>query len=944
MPGAVSALDPAGAPPIGREAELSELADLTRDLPAGGFRLRLVSGDAGAGKTTLVEAVGARSGAVVVRGQCVPTGGDGLPYAPVVGVLRGLIETFGAEAMLGWAGAGSGALGWLMPDVVPVSTAGDPQLQLFDAVGRTLAGAATTAGRLVVIIEDLHWSDESTRTLMRFLATTLGGSPILMLATFRPDELGRRHPLRPLVGELTRLPVVDRLDLGPLDPKQTNELIARLIGRRPTRAAAHAVFDRSGGFPFYVEEIVAAADSGAVPATIRDALAARLGALSDDALATVRLMAVIGRRIDHDLLAELSPRTSTELDHDLREAVDAAVLVADRHGYAFRHALLQEAVEESLLPGERVRLHRAVAEALESSEEAVTAQDRTPALALHWLAAQDVDRAFTWVLAAARSSGAAYFESLQMYERVLELYDLVPDASSRAGTFAQLLDEAIPVAYAAGEFDRALDLVERAIQATAADDAAGLVRRLIFRSRARSWLLLPGAADDLAAAAAMVPRVTQRETRLAVLFELAGFSLVTGGPDTLELARNALEAAAGDPALESRARNTLGSALVGWGQEEAGLAELELAIVGADTVREQLRNHVNHTEALVLVGDWERAIRTGQAGLAIAGSSGMQRSFGALLLGHIAEAQLAVGAWDAAGYTLADALDLSSVGRSDGVLRLLSAWLSLWRGDLEATGTALAEHRHLIGDDHPMPQYSIFAVEVDAEYALWSNDPQRAWRDVCSYLDHQRRFDVARGLPVLASGARAARMLDALDDGERRTRVRSGLAELPAIRLRPCWEPLIIAELTDDMADWRAALAATAGRMPPAHLPPYIRFRLAERLAQSKNRAEVKTLIGEAFVAAEALGAGLLIGRLGILATRVGVELSAAGGTGPLAALTARELEVLRLVAAGRSNSEIGSELFISTKTASVHVSNILAKLGVRSRTEAAAVAHRAGM
>jgi DNA-binding CsgD family transcriptional regulator/tetratricopeptide (TPR) repeat protein len=937
--------------PIGRDVELAELADLVRGLPSTGCRMQLIGGDAGTGKTTLVEATARAAAAAsegaagTVRGQCIPSGGDGLPYAPILGVLRCLLERYGRQKVLGWAGGGRAALGLLLPDLAGEHPVVDTQPVLFEAVAVLLRSAAAQ-GPLVVIVEDLHWSDESTRTMLRFLVSALDQAPVLFLVTFRTDELRRKHPLRSLLADLGRLAAVGRTDLAPLDRAATTALITRVLARPMSGRAAEQVFVRSGGIPFYVEEILAGADGAAIPATVRDVLGARLATLSDGALETVRLLAVIGRRADHELLANLSPRGSSRLERDLREAVEAGVLVADGLGYAFRHALLREAVEADLLPGERARLHRAVAEVLEPGPtDPAPDQERAYALALHWLGARDVDRAFVWSLRAARTPSAAPFEALQMYEHVLELWNVASSSESVAGSYSALLEEAASTAYTAGEFDRALELADRALADADPEDVPVRIRRLILRSRVRSWLLRPGAADDLEEASSLLPAVLDPQIRRAVLLELAGFSLITGGPDTIHLAREAL-AAADDERLRKRARSTLGSALVAVGREAEGLAELEAAFAAPGDVLGTLRDHVNYGEALVLVGQWQRAIDVTKAGLAVARSAGMERSLGALLLGHAAEALLAAGQWDAAADTLTDALALGSFGRSDGVLRLVSAWLSLWRGHPESAERILADHRHLIGDDHPLPQHSVFAIEVDAEHALWTGDPRRAWRAVCSYLDQQERFDAARGLPILASGAWAARVLDELEDDRRRARVGAALASLPTgMALLPCWSPLIEAELRGDEPGWRDAVEVLVQQPgAPAHLLPYAQFRLAEHLAVSRERAEAKTLISTAFSTAAALDARLLTIRLEVLATRAGLVLTSRSGSGPLAELTARELEVLRLVTAGHSNAKIGTELFISTKTASVHVSNILAKLHVRSRTEAAGVAHRSGL
>ena len=224
---------------IGREDELAALTAAYEHAASGALRIVLIGADAGAGKTTLVERFVAdladRAPApTVVVGQCVPMGGEGLPYAPVVGVLRALQSEFGEDIVREWAG--SRAIGILLPDLVePEPPSESRQLQLFEAVTRLWQRAAA-ATPLVVVLEDLHWTDESSRTLLRFLARSLARDPVLVIATFRTDELNRRHPLRPFLADLDRLPPVSRLALPTLDRAQVAQLVARVWGhprRRP---------------------------------------------------------------------------------------------------------------------------------------------------------------------------------------------------------------------------------------------------------------------------------------------------------------------------------------------------------------------------------------------------------------------------------------------------------------------------------------------------------------------------------------------------------------------------------------------------------------------------------------------------------------------------------------------------------------------------------------
>jgi DNA-binding CsgD family transcriptional regulator len=258
----------------------------------------------------------------------------------------------------------------------------------------------------------------------------------------------------------------------------------------------------------------------------------------------------------------------------------------------------------------------------------------------------------------------------------------------------------------------------------------------------------------------------------------------------------------------------------------------------------------------------------------------------------------------------------------------------------------LAEFRPSITNSRLAPQYNSQAIRTDAEHALAVGDHQRAWSDVTAFFDHWERYEQTQCYPVLAAGAAAARVLDQREDTEERSAVVRDFFDHRALQvcIRCFWEPVIIAELEDTAEAWRSAWDQLAGQPAPAHLRPYAGLRLGQHLVAARERVEAKDVLATASEDAARLGSTLLADRIAALAQRAGFVVAEQVEASPVAGLTPRELEVLQLVAAGRSNGEIGNALFISTKTASVHVSNILAKLGVSGRGEAAALAHRVGL
>ncbi len=317
---------------VGRDRELSTLGEQLDRAVATGRRIVLLAGEAGLGKTALVEAfasslAGRRTRVDVVRGMCVPMGEAGLPFTPVLGLLRAIEKLHGTDRLVEWAGGGRRALGALLPDLLqPAEPADDLQLQLFEAVTRVVQGAAAVAP-LVVLAEDVHWADESSRALLQFLARRLGEAPVLLVCTFRPDEVTGPLLLRPFLADLVRLPWTVRIDLSRLGRAEVASMLAALSGPQPTAELVDQIHRRSEGVPFYVEELAMLDRVGTgVPESLRGALEARTSRLDVPARELLGLMAVGGIRVHHELLIEASGVDSAEVDGLLREAVDVGVV------------------------------------------------------------------------------------------------------------------------------------------------------------------------------------------------------------------------------------------------------------------------------------------------------------------------------------------------------------------------------------------------------------------------------------------------------------------------------------------------------------------------------------------------------------------------------------------------------------------------------------------
>ena len=370
---------------IGRTGELGAITEAIARGAAGDTVVVLVGGDAGIGKSRLVAeaAAAARAqGALVLEGGCVSLGnGEGLPFAPIVEALRRL------PAMIAEGGAGpitaldelrsteTGDIGRLMPELGTASTSDTGlydrpdwvQARIFEGV-LALLRAMGERIPVLLIVEDLHWSDGSTRDLLSFLARNVRAERLAIVGTYRTDDLHRRHPLRPWLAEMERLPRVIRVEVGRFGRSELARQIEAILGHRPPTALVDAITARADGNPFFVEELLASGvEDGAkrIPATLRDVLLTRVTALSDDAQRVLGIAAVAGRTAEPALLAAVAALPEAVLEDPLREAVGAQILTTQAaprgDAYRFRHALLAEAVYDDLLPSERRRLHAAYA-------------------------------------------------------------------------------------------------------------------------------------------------------------------------------------------------------------------------------------------------------------------------------------------------------------------------------------------------------------------------------------------------------------------------------------------------------------------------------------------------------------------------------------------------------------------------------------------------------
>jgi DNA-binding CsgD family transcriptional regulator/tetratricopeptide (TPR) repeat protein len=990
---------------VGRRHEVSALTGALDRAAVGKPTGLLMPGDAGVGKSRLVaEAVerAAAAGFTVLVGRCLDTAESALPYLPfteIIGALSATRPELVAEHV---------ALRHLLPGGLARSAATGEQrdlgqLQVFDAVLSVLDHLTATRPALLVV-EDMHWSDRSSRDLLFFLLSRLTGQRLVVLATYRSDDLHRRHPLRPLLSELVRLPQVERIDLGPLDSRESLELVRLLADDSLPEAKLRRIARRSEGNAFFAEELVSASSDG-LPHGLVEVLVARIEGLSPTTQRVLRIASVAGRRVSHRKLAAVSGLPDDDLEQALREAAAHHVLVAADSepgglgaddGYHFRHALLREAIYHELLPGERSRVHARYAQLLAmpggTGPRGVADPGRAAELAHHAMAGHDLRLALAASVQAAKEADdrEAPAEVLLHAERAIELWSAVPGAEAVAG-----VDEGSVTRWAAwgasstGDPDRGIALGRRALElaeergdpalsariglpyALRLLDLAGREQEALAAARRALELLeREPPSSDLAWAHAILARVLTRIDQFADAVSEAGATLAVaqqlsgtrdddldaGKADALvslavcaeyggdpERARQLLAEAkplarrSGNLAVELRAYYSLGISLLDEGRlAEAGAefaaGEERAAATGTTWSAYGLNLRVAHVIARFMRGEWDAA----EAAAEIAGES-----VSAVVATRLAAAGL-----------------LTAVGR----------------GRFAAAERRLAELRESAQVDD---QVILLMGQAGAEAALWQGRPDEAARrarEAIADLEFGSYTELTPHLGRILLGALGAAAhvemaeagLQPVEEAMAAAREMVRIAEQAAERGLPragtlgpegtAWLRRARAELTritgpPDPTAWREvadAFGYETGGTGPGYRQAYALLRHAEAvLASGGAHSLVEPDLRAAYATATAFGAAPLAGALRELAGRAGVPLEPdapspePAGPDPL---TPRERSVLALVAEGRTNRQVGAELFISEKTVSVHLSRVMAKLGASSRTEAVSVAYGRGL
>ncbi len=972
---------------VGRDAELSRLremlaADASRRTP----HVVLLTGDAGVGKSRLLREFGgwaSTEGALVLVGHCLDLNGGALPYLPFSDAFGRLAREHPQRAQQALEAAP--AIARLLPARRTMGGAepADDRVDrsaLYEAVHTALTALATEQP-VVFVIEDAHWADESSRHLISFLLARPSDAALHFVVSYRSEDLHRRHPLRAAAAEWARLDDVERLALSPFDAADVRRLIFQLHPGPIPAGVIQTILDRAEGNAFFTEELVAVMDeSGALPTDLADLLLVRVERLSGEARQVVRAVSVAGRRVSHALLAAVVDLPDQVLEEAVRAAVEANVLIPRGNAdYAFRHALLAEVVYDDLLPGERVRLHAAYAEVLAKGEIPGTAAE----LARHARLSYDQPTALRASVRAGDDAlaVAAPWEAMLHFDAALALWPAVhPDSGAADPELVDLTLTAAAAMSAAGHPFRAQQLLATAITGLPRS-CDPKVRQLLLHEAASIELTIGmDAQAHLRAeeALGLTDPSVSNESRARALAQHARTAIALNRAELAsEEAHAALEMARelGLPETESSARETLARI----GQRAGSPDEAEKWLLeavdrartgGSRSLNAQLRSRISLAFLYYDLGRIDDAATQLHEVIDRGSAAGMPWSvhpLDARVLLTLAEYNR--GNWDEAARVgsvtgqspptpfAEAALDAAATHVMAGrgktrLLKLLNEGRSWWDKDpMIAVNFAGPAMEMYLASGEPIRALDLFDEIIEVVVGRWLNPlflgrirltavaVGVAASAAANWTEVERSAAVSRLSPAVATAREAA--YGRVGAGAVRPLGPEGVAwfdRLEAEWLRLRWLAGVDPpDVQDLITAWRTAVQSSADRYVYEHARA--QARLAAVLRAAGEVDEARSLADAARATAKRLGAEPLLAELRELSTG---PRRGSGATS--AALTPREQEVVALVAAGRTNRQIGRALFISEKTASVHVSNILAKLGAGSRTEAAAIARRHGL
>jgi DNA-binding CsgD family transcriptional regulator/tetratricopeptide (TPR) repeat protein len=963
---------------VGRALELNQLLEALGRVTVSQPGVVVISGEAGVGKTRVMAEFlecARGSGSIVIGGACVQLAVGGMPYHPLSQALRGLESQFDPELTAWLDEPARRELRHLFPgrqgpapkvDANSISRLFEAFVDFVERVGAERV--------LTIAIEDLQWADRSTLDLLSFLVRAVDRGRLLVVATLRTEDSPLRTDLVEFLTELRRARKIEEVELHRLGRDETARLIEAIQGGS-SAALVDEIYARSDGNPFFVEELLAGPpEARRLSPSLREVALGQVAALSESAQHVVRVACIAGRSVDHDLLvkvAGLGPTESAGIHETLRHHV--LMLEPDTDRFRFRHAIVREAVYDEVLPGERRRLHRIYAQILAAAmaggpPDAASAAE----LAYHWDRAGVAELAFAAYLQAARVAEESYahHEALRHYMRAIDLAD---SHGATGLATPELLREAADAARLAGDVECAVDLVRRALDSMGPDADPLDLGLALGQLAQRLWEFAEPARglETIERAVHVVADLPPSQGKAQVFADHARLLLLSMRLEkaaTRSREALALAEAVGAKTEAADALITLGSSLAAIDDYEAGLALLRQGSEMADALNDPFlitRAAMNLTYALAAGGRDEELVAVGRVALARARQIGVGRSLGCMILVNVMDGLIDLGRFEEAEHLAGEALErmLNPLNVNDlgsGLLRLAAEWR-----DLDMAVQALALLPPLGPSAEPtlgMPtEYvEMYAAMIQGHWSVAREVATRA-TSTSTYSQELPEIFVSgiRAEAEMAALARlrrdersivecdrqAATFYDALTSLVLPTRmsrlklevqIALGAAHLTRVRGR------------SDPDAWARAVQACELAASPQTLAD-ARYRYAEALlGAGGGRLEATVLLRGALAAARELRIQPLVHEIEGLSERARIDLEEAAPApaskepGHGLGLTRRELEVLRLIAAGRTNREIAERLFVGQKTVATHVSNILSKLGAANRVEAVAIAGKA--
>jgi DNA-binding CsgD family transcriptional regulator/tetratricopeptide (TPR) repeat protein len=958
---------------VGRADELALIEQRLSAFVDRGPAVVFVSGEAGLGKSRLIGELRRRSesaGHLLATGRTSPDGVH-LPNGTIVSLVADLARKVSPAAGADFVEPLQELL--LGGDVLDSGKVG--RIRVLEAARKAVEGIALERP-LVIVLEDLHWADTGSIEMLDYIVRNVEGASVLIASTYRSDEIARRSGEHRVLLELRRVPGVTTIELSGLRHEDVAALVTDVAGAEQSWTVVDAVYRRSEGNPLFAEELTRVRDEGSLPPALRDLLTMRVEELPADARAVVAAAAILGSA-HSDLLERVAGLDGPALDAAISDAIAARVLVADdTTTIRFRHALLHEAAQATLLPTERVRLHRRAAEAIAGDASLYPGGYAQTAVALgeHWFQCGDWPAACAASIDAAEAATKLYamhatYEHLQ---RAIEAHRRAAGTCNHPDVDdVTLYIRAGVAANAVGELDAGYDAVTAAVAqlqpATPRDEAITALLALAhaawnaahadeaFAALERAETRLDGDWNSRAGA-----EVATMQARLLMISGRSRESIVRG-EEALPLAR-----AADDRISEAHILASLGPALSELGENDRAIAMMREAVAIAESVGDPqllLRVHTNNSDVLMTSGRPEEAAAIALDGMAKGDPLSILRMGGAGA--NAIEALVIMGRYDDADRLNEAMRGKAMAGCTVGVAT--PALVAVRRGDY-AQAKAEAE---ILEPNSPQNQAQRNIIFAEAALGLGQPAQAAAYAEQALVLVAGTDFVIdsltahAVGLQALADQLQAATARQKSDDLAKAVRsTHAALEEVESLvgdnsQASP-WVAAAAAMcraeatriLEPEPQAWRAAADVWQRFPAPFHIA-YCRYREAEaRLTSRGDRRAASEALTEGWQTARRIGARGLVAQCERLAERARIPLedphdaSATPQQRAAAdlALSPREVEVLDLLARGHTDAQIADELFVSKKTASVHVSNVVRKLDARDRRHAGELGREAGL